>query len=149
MRQRIKNNRGFGIFKAFKNNNAFSLLEILIASGILVVVIISLMGIFIISLNCMAQAKEINIATEDLKDVLEKIKSTPFAQLTDPTKFPDGGNVSANVIGGFLLSDENIVVNYPSGTNVDPLEIEAVITWTGKDRRAYSRTFKTMRTSRL
>ena len=147
--RRFRTDNFFHSFKMVKKKNAFSLLETVIVAGILVIVAVAVMGIFITSLNCMTQAKEISIATEDLKDVLEKIKSTPFAQLTDPSKFPDGANVGLNVIGGFLLSDENIVVSYPQGANADPLEIQVAITWTGKDKRSYSKTFNTIRTSRL
>ncbi|MBU2540350.1 MAG: hypothetical protein KJ593_00450 [Candidatus Omnitrophica bacterium] len=124
-----------------------TLVELMIVSLILVVAIVALLVVFINALNQIALTKEINIATDDLTDVLERIKTTAFVDLT--TQFPDGAVINSTLIGGFLLQDEAIVVRYPQGTNVDPLEIEVELTWTSKDSRARSQIFKTLRTQML
>lgn len=129
-----------------KTKKGLTLIEMMIVSAILVVAVLGLWAVFITSLTCINQAKEMNIAADDLKDVLEKIKNVAFSDIT--TVFPDGQAISSDVIGGFLLNNEAIVVSYPQGIT-NPLQIQVTITWTGKDQRNYSKTFSTVRTSML
>lgn len=124
-----------------------TLVELMIAFLILAVAILAIWGVFIYALSNTIQAREMNIATDDLKDVLEKIKGTPFSNIVG--NFPDGGAINATDIGGFLLNNESITVTYPQGTTGDPLEIVLTITWTGKGGRSYSQIFKTVRTGML
>jgi type II secretory pathway pseudopilin PulG len=132
------------MFRLSKNSKGLTLVELMIVSLVLVVTIVTLLVVFINALNQIALAKEISIATEDLRDTLEKMKTTPFSAVT--TQFPDGASVSESVVGGFNLRNENIIVRYPSGTGVDPLVIDTEISWLGKDGRTRSQTFRTIRT---
>lgn len=130
-----------------KHRKGFTLIEILIVCAVMGLTIIALLQVFISSLNLTIQAKETSIAIDDLKDTLEKIKNVPFSDLS--TTFPDGNSINQNIIGGFSLQGESIVIRYPSGTTADPLHIRAQINWTGKDKRPYLQTINTIRTRGL
>jgi len=136
------------IFHSNKYKRGLTLVEVMVAAVFIIIAIIALLGVFTVSLNYISRARELHVATDDLKDVLEKIKSTAFVDIT--TVFPDDTAVPESVVGTFQLDDEVIIVNYPDGTADDPLEIEVTITWTGRaGGQTYSHTFKTLRTSML
>ncbi|MEW6008656.1 MAG: type II secretion system protein [Candidatus Omnitrophota bacterium] len=130
-----------------KVTKGLTLVELLIVSLILAVTIVALVIVFINALNQINLAREMSIAAEDLSDVLEKMKTVSFANLT--SQFPNGVAISASVIGGFLLNNEAIIVTYPQGISVDPLEIKVEATWLSKDSRIRSMAFKTLRVSVL
>jgi len=130
-----------------KSRKGMTFIEVMVVALILMVAIVSLWKLFSSSLSLTIQAKEINIMTDDVKDVIEKIKNVNFANIT--TVFGNGTAVNASVVGGFLLDNESVVVRYPDGTNIDPLTIEVEVSWTGRDRRSYNQTFKTIRTRGL
>ena len=131
----------------YKSSKGMTLIEVMAVALIVSVAVVGLWTLFSSSLDLTIQAKEINIMTDDAKDVIEKIKSVNFANLT--TVFGNNTAVSPGVVGGFLLTNESILVRYPDGTNIDPLPIEVDVSWTGKDKRSYLRTFKTIRTKGL
>lgn len=122
----------------------FTFIELMAASLVVLVAILAIMQVYITSIKLVMQAREMDIATDDLKDVLEAMKSASFSNL--PVLFPDNGAVNANVIGGFLLNNEVIRVTYPNGTTVDPLLIQVTVSWTGRDMRLYNQVFYTLRT---
>lgn len=124
-----------------------TLVELMITTVVLVVAIVAMVHVFMFGLRMIAIAREINIATDDAKDVLEIIKATAFTDIT--TAFPDEQMVDADIIGGFSLRDESIVVRYLQGAGDDPLEIEVVVTWTREDKRTAFQSFRTIRTSTL
>jgi hypothetical protein len=116
----------------------------MVVSFVLIGIIVAIWGILITSLNYIALAREEVIAVDDLKDVMEMLGNVPFVELTDV--FPDGGSVDPDLIGGFLLDNEVIVVRYPQGTDIDPLEIEVELTWTGSTGASRAHIFKTVKT---
>lgn len=145
-----------------------TLLELLIVSAILIGAILGIWGTFITILNCTIQAQELNIVSDDLGDVFEKLKNVPFSDVTkvfDASAETDGGGnpvengtdaVSQNSIGGFILQSESISIRYPQITSTilvsdlpDPLEIEVTLTWMSKASGAQSKTMKTIRASVL
>jgi len=74
------------------------LVELLFAVGVLAVAGLWLFGAFTASLQLTSTSQEAAVAIEDMKDMLERIRSTAFnANL--PTTFPDGINGNG-VIGG-------------------------------------------------
>ncbi len=125
----------------------FTLAEVMVVSLVIMISVVALWRVYMVSLDLIIKAKELRVAADDLKDVFEKIRSVAFSDILDV--FPDGGSVSPSVVGGFLLSDESIVVSYPDGTDANPLTIKVTITWTGKDGRVYTRSFYTMRAKEL
>ena len=141
---------------AKKPTKTFTLVEVMIVAFILVIAVLSLLRVYISALDLAARTKEVNIATDDLKDILEKVDSVPFAGLT--TDFPDNcclgpGCTGTTCPGGvgiasgeFLLDNEKIEVSYPDGGGINPLTIKVEATWTGRGGRAGSEVFKTIRT---
>ena len=130
-----------------KSSKGMTLIEVMAVALILSVAIVGLWALFTSSLDLSIQAKETSIMTDDAKDVIEKIRNVNFANLT--TTFGNNTAVGSSVVGGFLLTNESIVIRYPNGTDVDPLHIQVDVSWTGKDTRDYLRTFKTIRTRGL
>lgn len=128
-----------------------TLVELMVAVVIIFIALVSLIGAFTASFSLAEQAKEISIATDDLEDTLEYIRTLPFSDITDPNDggFNNGDTVNQTIIGGFLLEDEVITVSYPNGVDADPLEIQLVLTWNGRYGRNGSLTFRTVRASGL
>ena len=124
-----------------------TLIEVMIVAMIMIVAVVALWAVYVSSLDLTMQAKELNIAADDAKDVIEEIKNVNFANLT--TVFTNGSAVDEATVGGFLLTDESIIVSYPDGTSADPLSIQVSISWTGKDTRPHNQVFKTLRTRGL
>ena len=125
-----------------------SLVEILIA---LVVFIIAGGGLMVahlygsqLSEQAMATVKAVN----DLDDIMECIRATPFDTVT--AAFPDGlpngggaGDYSA-MVGGYTLVGEQITVRYPLQTP-ERLEILVTVNWTQRGR-ARSTSLSTLKT---
>lgn len=130
------------VYNKARAGKGLTLVELLIVSLVLVVTIGALLVVFVNALNQIVLAKEISIATDDLRDILEKIKATPFANIV--TQYPDGSLIAASVIGGFILPNESISISYPRGTNADPLEVNATVTWLSKDKRVRTQSYNTL-----
>ena len=86
-------------------------------------------------------------AVSDLDDMMERIQATPFNTLQ--ASFPAGvangvGNSYADIVGGYTLAGEQIVVTYPSQTSVR-LELLVTVNWThrGRARTAQLSTVRT------
>lgn len=113
-------------------------------------------------------ARETMIATEDLKDVMERLNSTPYNTLFDCAagtqleQFPSGvangpaQNPYVNIVsatGQFPLRNEQITVTYPNlaacvgGSIPGRAEILATVTWTSLGGRQRTLSVSTIRTS--
>lgn len=133
--------------KRLSASKGFSLIEAVITSVILLVVGLAVIEILLLSINYSQQARELNIVADDMGDVLEEIKNVSFNNIT--VIFPHNASVDSDVVGGFLLDNENITVTYPAGTGSDPLEIEVTLTWTSSNGTVKSHTMRTLRTRML
>jgi type II secretory pathway pseudopilin PulG len=130
---------------------AVTLVEVMIVVLVILIAVGAVFGVFTASLALVVEARERTLATDDLEDVLEYIRTLPFAHITEPGNggFSDGGSVAGSLVGGFLLENEQVTVRYPQGTDIDPLEIEVEVNWEGRYGRVFSQTFRTLRSSRL
>ncbi len=124
-----------------------TLVEVMFTALILLFVLIASVAVFTISMRSITMAREVSLATDDLKDVLEKIRSVAFSDII--TVFPDGEVLDLDIVGGAALTDEVVVVTYPHGTTADPLWIDATITWTNRHSGTRTYTFSTIRTRML
>lgn len=143
-----------------KANRGFTFLELMVTSFIIIVACLALLEVYAGSLNLVLRSREIDIATDDLKDVLEAINSTAFSNL--PMDFPSGNlNNPASKIGALLLNNEQIQLAYfdlsVSSSNPpaviinpqnipDPLLIEVRVSWIGRDGKNYNQAFRTIMT---
>ncbi|MGB2661922.1 MAG: prepilin-type N-terminal cleavage/methylation domain-containing protein [Candidatus Omnitrophota bacterium] len=129
------------------SRRGFTIIELMITSAVLFVAVMGIWGAFFTSLNQIVLAREESIATDDMKDVMEKMRSTPFSYLT--TVFPDGQAIDADLIGGYSLDSEVIRINYPQGTGVEPMEIEVEVTWVRKGGNTRTHTYRILRSRYL
>ena len=127
------------------------LIELLIAISAVVLGAVWLLGAYHSSIYLTRVSQDGSIAINDLRDMMERIRTTPFAQLDD--LFPDGavnGKVGAGpetyagFIGGFTLQNEQITVTHSPNTAADPREMIVRLTWTNQGRQ-YQRRLSTVR----
>ena len=127
------------------------LVELLIGFGAMVIAAVWLLTAYHSSLQLTEVAQQAAVALDDLKDMMEKIKSTPFAQLA--TDFPNGtanGGVPdkyGTVVGGYSLQTEQVTVTHQPNAAADPRELVVQVTWTNGGR-THQRRVSTMRSSR-
>ena len=127
--------------KKCQSNTGLTLVETLFAVAIIVTATVAILQFYLSSLNLSEINKEETIAMTHLINITEAIKCTPFSAIT--VNFPDGvpdGAVSNNyvtIVGGYVLTNEQIVVSY-TDLNNDPLEINVTVSW--QDKRGENRT---------
>ena len=131
----------------------FTLVELLLAMGVLVIAGVWLLGAYHSSLHLAEVSRQHNVALNDLRDMMERIKATPFAQLTN--NFPDGAvngvvgggaETYSGVIGGYTLANEQITVTHSPTPTADPKELVVQVTWVNRNR-THQRSISTMRAS--
>lgn len=125
--------------------------ELLVAAVIFIVAILGIAGAYLSAQQLSDEARATITAMHDLQDMLERVHATPFNTIV--TDFPadavDGGagQPYAAIVGGYTLSNEQIVVQYPT-IAMDRLELIVTLTWVQRNRtRAIS--LSTMRASNV
>lgn len=124
-----------------RNKRGIILVEILIALAIIVFTSIAIIQAYISGIALSQISKDETVALSHLTNIMEAVKCTPFNNIAAdfPDGIPDGptGIEYAALAGGYVLSEESIVVNHvnPGG---DPLEIIASLSW--RDKRGATRT---------
>lgn len=132
----------------------FVLVDVLFAIGVIVVAGVWILAAYGSALATTEVAQQTSVALDDLKDMMEKIKSTAFSQLT--ANFPNGavngivapaGDKYGAVVGGYGLTNERITVTHQPGTAADPRELVVTVTWTNRGR-THQRSVTTIRSSK-
>jgi len=137
------NNMICRIFSIKKNSRGFTLVELLLATLILVIAGVAILESFIVDAYFSSINKERTAAMTDLSNMMEAIISTPFNSIPTLTKFPNGTtdgpgiNPYADIVGGYTLKNEDITVRYVNPAS-DPLEITVTLRW--KDRKSHWQT---------
>jgi prepilin-type N-terminal cleavage/methylation domain-containing protein len=127
----LKGNR-FILLYEWQSKKGFTLVEILVATLILVFVGVVILQTFMSYIYFSAVNKERAVAMTDLSNMMETIISTPFSNI--PARFPnstqDGivSNLYTNIVGGYTLKNEHITVTYVNSAS-DPLEIIVTLRW--------------------
>ncbi|HTY44477.1 MAG TPA: hypothetical protein VMD52_00580 [Patescibacteria group bacterium] len=126
-----------------------SLIEILVAVLIFTLAMGGLLSCVFSTMYLSEISRNSTIATADLKNIMEKIRATPFDHLTAdfPHNVQDGpiAKPYQNIVGAYRLTAEHITVTY-ANPNGDPLEIKATAVWQdkrGRNANAALYTFKT------
>lgn len=135
--------------KVLRRKKGMTFIEILIAVLIFSLALGPLLNSLLAGLYLIQLSKEQTIAISDLRNMLEDMRATAFANMFSlfPESVVDGpvSNSYQSVVGGYALMDQHITVTY---VNVRPdlLEIKVNLTW--KDKRSNNQnasiyTFKT------
>ena len=116
----------------------FSLLELLIASAILVVVSLTMIYGMTLNLRLQQNARSADTAMADLITVRDQILASPFDEITE--RFPDG----ATVAGLNKLPGETIVVTYPTHEDVSSflILVNVEISWLNNKREQRTRSIE-------
>ena len=134
-----------------RNEIGVTLVELLLAISVLVIAGVGLLGAYHSALHLTETAQQATVAVNDLKDIMERIKTTPFTQLqasfpSGAANGPGGAQAYTNVVGGYTLPNEQITVTHSPNTAADPRELIVRLTWTNRGR-TYQRSVSTIRAS--
>ena len=114
------------------NKNGFALVEILLATLIIVIAGVAILQTFLLGAHFSLVNKDRTIAMTHLGSMMETVISTPFNSIV--AKFPDGvadgpgSNLYTNIVGGYTLKNEHLTVSYVNPSS-DPLEITVALSW--------------------
>ena len=134
--------------KGQPSNAGMFLVELLVAIFVLVAAGSGILGCYLSTNYLSEEAAQTLKASEDLKDLMERIQATPFNTVLTlfPDGIADGGGVSnyQTIVGNYSLPSEQITVTYPTQEK-DRLEVLVSVAWTqrGRQRSLASSTLKT------
>ncbi len=106
------------------NQSGYSIAEILITAGILVIVIAGLIQLFIYTSDLSAMSKDMSAAITEAQAKMEEIRSSTYANIT--TDYASGGT-PGNTFTPTLTTGKGII--YLDSTNTDLLQIEIMVSF--------------------
>jgi type II secretory pathway pseudopilin PulG len=112
------------LYSFFRNEKGFTIAEVVVSIGILMVGAVGTIAIIQSSFGGAATSRHIMVATNLARGKIEEIRSTPFANIT--TTHP-ANNASPITLSS--LPNGQWYRTYPAGTSVDPLKIKVVVSW--------------------
>ncbi len=127
----------------------FSLVEVIIAVFIFLLIVGGVLRVLLQGFYLMELSRQKNTAFTHLASMMEKIRSTSFADVKDD--FPDGvidGGANkpyGDIVGNYTLNNERITVNYVNPQS-DPLEIMVEVEWEDTQQRTQRITASTFKT---
>ena len=129
-----------------KREGGFTLVEYMLSVFVAVLILGgAVVSLLYLTLMTSSSKKEALVA-QDVQLVMERLSATPFTNLN--TQFPNNqalsSNFVSNVLGGYKVSGESILVSYPNGTTANPREAVVIGSW---PERGVSQTLS-MRTMR-
>ncbi|MCM8788084.1 MAG: hypothetical protein NC935_08580 [Candidatus Omnitrophica bacterium] len=143
--------------------NAITLVEILIGTFVFIIAASSLLTSLANIFYLIDTASDTTAIVSDLRSILEKIRSTSFADVTTcfRNNTIDGGLIDGScildrdfingnlrypvMIGGYSIENEHITVIYANNTT-DPLEICVTADWQDKRGRLHNISIATFKT---
>ena len=135
------------------HGTGFTLVEVVFALMVVVIAGVWLMMAYQSSLHLSEVSQQASMALNDVRSMMERIKTTPFTALN--ASFPNGAvngvigagpDLYTGVVGGYGLSVEQITVTHSPSTGADPRELIVQVQWTNRGR-TYQRRATTMRAS--
>jgi len=129
----------------------FTFVELLLVIFILVAAGSGILGSFLSTHLLTQYARDSMIAVDDLRDMMERIQSTPFTDLLTsfPANVADGpaANPYPSIVanGAYALSNQQITVTYPAMTPTRR-EILVTVSWRTRGRQRAA-ALSTVRTS--
>ncbi|MDD5355554.1 MAG: prepilin-type N-terminal cleavage/methylation domain-containing protein [Candidatus Omnitrophica bacterium] len=116
------------MFKRAKNTNAFSLIELMIASAILMFIMIGMLSTYIACFELNEFTRNLTLTNNALQAKMETLRETPFDSLLSL----DGTNFSLN---GFSASNAKGVIDVYSTAYSDLIYVRLVACWKQKAGR--------------
>lgn len=114
---------------------AFTLIELMIASSILVVALLGLLGVFTSSFGLIESGRNLTVALNHARCVMEELRDCNIPSFITVQDWAAWAQADAPGGGGCnSLNNESVEVAYPSGTALSPLEIIVTVNWTEKTR---------------
>ncbi|MBI2104360.1 MAG: hypothetical protein HYT90_02090 [Candidatus Omnitrophica bacterium] len=134
-----------------RSRAGMTLVELLCGIGVLVIAGMWLLGSYHSALHLTEVSQQTTVAINDLRDMMERIKATPFTQLQASfphgvANGPGGARAYPSVVGGYTLPAEQITVTHSPNATADPRELTVQLTWTNRGR-VYQRRVETVRAS--
>lgn len=118
--------------------SGFSMMEVATAVSLLGILTISTMLTLLPVSRQTRLNREVEAATSAVRDVLEQVHATPFAEI--PALYPDGLAIELDT-----LPAGEVLVGYEDAT-ADPLLMSLTISWQSPEVGAMSRSFVTVKT---
>jgi len=116
------------LFNKAKNRNAFSLIELMIASAILMFIMIGMLSTYIACFELNEFSRSLTLVNNGLQAKMETLRETPFDSLLSL----DGTNFS---ISGFSTTDAKGVIDVYYTTYSDLIYVRLVGCWRQKSGR--------------
>ncbi|MFT4541936.1 MAG: prepilin-type N-terminal cleavage/methylation domain-containing protein [Planctomycetota bacterium] len=142
----LKNQLPARSYRSARSRRGMSLIEVMIAIGVLVVAVMSAVSSQITSMNLMTTSRESNRAMSELQSAMERVLLDLPDQI--PVNYPE--DTPVEFYSGLNLQNEVIVPSYPTLVAIDdipdPLPIVLTITWRDYGARPRSLTLATMKT---
>lgn len=120
----------------------FTLVELMVAIGVLLVASMAAFSSQLASLNLMKTSRETDTAMAELQSAMEQVLAKPLAVLAEAdgdAELPDGAQLAD--FNDRNLTDERMVVTYPGYTGgdvPDPLTITLTVSWSDFQGRSRS-----------
>lgn len=116
----------------------FSLLEVAMAVALLSVLTISTLLTLVPVSRQTRLNREVQAAVSEVSNILERVHSTPYADLT--TLYPDGSTIAVD-----HLDNGELTIGYED-PSADPLLMNVTISWESPQVGPMTRTFVTVKT---
>ena len=115
-----------------RRQSGMTLVELVLAAVMFIIAGTGIAGAILQCQNLLEHSSNTMRAVNDVEDLMEHLRSTPFDQVQAnfPAGVPDGGAAAdyRTIVGGYTLDGEQIVVTYPSQTS-GRLEILVTVNW--------------------
>ncbi|MGE3165594.1 MAG: prepilin-type N-terminal cleavage/methylation domain-containing protein [Planctomycetota bacterium] len=121
-----------------KLDDGFSLMEVAMAVSLLSILTISTLLTLVPVSRQTRLNREVEAATSEVRNVLEQVQSTPYAEIL--TAYPDGSTIAVE-----RLEDGQMSIGYEDPA-ADPLVMNLAISWTSPQVGAMTRAFVTVKT---
>ena len=111
-------------------NKGFSLIEVIVTVGILVIVLTSLLGLFIYCSTLAEASGNMTLAIREAQGKLDEIRDHSYSLIT--TDYGAGGT-PGNIFNLNQLNGKGVI--YFESPNPELLQIKVVVSWKNKDTR--------------
>lgn len=134
---------------ALRNDSGFSLIELCIASGIMAVAFLFIIGGVVDASSSNSVVTTNTLANTQLTSTLEQLRGTPFSTMVATTPTAVDGLGASAVISLAAVNSSGGLVTFPISNAAtvaalpNPLEVRATVTWRDVNGRLLSQSLST------